>query len=296
MTTIGERLEDARKKKGISIREAAEATKIRGDYLQKFESNLFDIGLTDIYTRGFLRTYAQYLKLPAERLLNDYAALGHGEVRPRQPSREVYGRMDLTISSGDDRPERSAPPSAEPTEEKPRAQPHFPRTRSNLPEGPAIDPVLLNRIFKWGGGAIVALLLVWAGTAIFGGKSAQPPAESPKPAVPVTNNATAPVTPANTTISAAPAANEQTVIITARDDVTVQAWAVVNTAGTNGYGAVLLKSTILTRGQSTSFTKTGAAYLFASAQENIQIEYNGQRLLPSSPPYNFRGPKAITLP
>ena len=55
MQTIGERLEDARKKKGISIREAAEATKIRGDYLQKFESNQFDIGLTEIYTRGFLR-------------------------------------------------------------------------------------------------------------------------------------------------------------------------------------------------------------------------------------------------
>ena len=47
MQTIGERLEDARKKKGISIREAADATKIRGDYLQKFEGNHFDIGLTD---------------------------------------------------------------------------------------------------------------------------------------------------------------------------------------------------------------------------------------------------------
>ncbi len=58
MQTIGERLEEARKKKGISLREAAEATKIRGDYLQKFEGNHFDIGLTEIYVRGFLRTYA----------------------------------------------------------------------------------------------------------------------------------------------------------------------------------------------------------------------------------------------
>ena len=94
MQTIGERLEEARKKKGISIREAAEATKIRGDYLQKFESNHFDIGLTEIYTRGFLRNYASFLKLPAERILNDYAALGRGELRPRQPSREIYGRID----------------------------------------------------------------------------------------------------------------------------------------------------------------------------------------------------------
>src|SRR6185295_10784944 len=101
MQTIGERLEDARKKKGISIREAAEATKIRGDYLQKFESNHFDIGLTEIYTRGFLRTYSNFLKVPADRIINDYAALGRGDVRPRQPSREVYGRMDITVATAE---------------------------------------------------------------------------------------------------------------------------------------------------------------------------------------------------
>ena len=86
MQTIGERLEDARKKKGISIREAAEATKIRGEYLQKFEGNQFEIGLTDIYTRGFLRGYANYLRLPSDRLLNDYTALRGGDgwtLRPR---------------------------------------------------------------------------------------------------------------------------------------------------------------------------------------------------------------------
>src|SRR5476651_802725 len=103
MQTIGERLEEARKKKGISIREAAEATKIRGEYLQKFEGNQFEIGLTDIYTRGFLRGYANYLRIPADRLLNDFTALRGGEPRSRQPSREVYGRMDIAISSTDER-------------------------------------------------------------------------------------------------------------------------------------------------------------------------------------------------
>ena len=68
MQTIGERLEEARKRKGISIREAAEATKVRGDYLHKFESNQFDINLPEIYVRGFLRTYASYLKLPGDKL------------------------------------------------------------------------------------------------------------------------------------------------------------------------------------------------------------------------------------
>src|SRR5688572_14310444 len=135
MQTIGERLEEARKKKGISIREAAEATKIRGDYLQKFESNHFDIGLTEIYTRGFLRTYANFLKLPADRILNDYAALGRGDVRPRTPNREVYGRMDITVAS------TGAPESTATTEEAAPAPepshanrgPQRARTGSSLP-------------------------------------------------------------------------------------------------------------------------------------------------------------------
>jgi len=35
---IGQKLEEARNRKGISIREASESTKIRGDYLSAFES------------------------------------------------------------------------------------------------------------------------------------------------------------------------------------------------------------------------------------------------------------------
>ena len=128
MQTIGERLEDARKKKGISIREAAEATKIRGDYLQKFESNHFDIGLTEIYARGFLRGYANFLKLPADRLLADYAALGRGDVRPRQPNREIYGRMDISVSSAGEPSDRAAPPAEGGEEPAPaRSKPHYPR-------------------------------------------------------------------------------------------------------------------------------------------------------------------------
>src|SRR5476651_2615498 len=120
MQTIGERFEEARKKKGISIREAAEATKIRGDYLQKFESNHFDIGLTEIYTRGFLRNYANFLKVPADRLLADFAALGLAEPRPRQPSREVYGRMDISVATAGEPSDRAAPPDDAPARSEER--------------------------------------------------------------------------------------------------------------------------------------------------------------------------------
>ena len=99
MQTIGERLEEARKRKGISIREAAEATRIRGDYLHKFESNQFDITLPDIYVRGFLRTYAGYLKLPVDKISADYNALGLGQPKPKGLNRELYGRMELSVAN-----------------------------------------------------------------------------------------------------------------------------------------------------------------------------------------------------
>jgi transcriptional regulator with XRE-family HTH domain len=178
MQSIGERFEEARKKKGVSIREAAEATKIRGDYLQRFEGNQFDLDLAPIYVKGFLRSYATFLKISADRILDDYAARGH-DTAPRQPSREVYGRMDLSIASADDRPESAAgaPAAAEPT--------RVPRGRSNLPAAPLIEPAL---IFRGGiaiGIAIVALLAFWAVKSLFSESPAAPaPAAAVAAAVP----------------------------------------------------------------------------------------------------------------
>lgn len=97
MQTIGERLEEARKRKGISIREAAETTKIRGDYLQKFEANSFDIDLPPLYIRGFVRTYARFLDLDPERIVSDVDAtvVRDGKPQTRRESREALGRVDF---------------------------------------------------------------------------------------------------------------------------------------------------------------------------------------------------------
>jgi transcriptional regulator with XRE-family HTH domain len=103
MQTIGERLEESRKRKGISIREAAEATKIRGDYLQKFESNSFDVDLPPLYVRGFLRGYARYLALDPERLVQEYDTLlsDQGRTSRREP-RESYGRVEIGAAGAAD--------------------------------------------------------------------------------------------------------------------------------------------------------------------------------------------------
>jgi len=68
---IGQKLEDARNRKGISIREASESTKIRGDFLTSFEAGKFDIGLPDVYLRGFIRVYARFLGIDPESAVAD---------------------------------------------------------------------------------------------------------------------------------------------------------------------------------------------------------------------------------
>ncbi len=70
---IGQKLEEARNRKGISIREAEESTKIRGDYLSAFESSSFDINLPEVYLRGFVRLYARFLDLDQDSILSDLA-------------------------------------------------------------------------------------------------------------------------------------------------------------------------------------------------------------------------------
>jgi cytoskeleton protein RodZ len=254
MQTIGERLEDARKKKGISIREAAEATKIRGEYLTKFEGNQFEIGLTDIYTRGFLKGYANYLRLPADRLLSDYGALRGSEPRVRAPSREVYGRMDLAISTSDDRSDvKPDAPAAEVPQRTQQAR--FQRPRENLPKGPPIDPAL---VFK--GGIVVVcilvgLIVVWIVKSLAGSSAA-----------PV---ATRPVSGSVSEITDAPAAAPAaTISIIAVEPVKVK---VVRKSD----GAELFQGP-LQAGDRRDYVNV-PLYLTASDLSSVEIEYKGHR-------------------
>lgn len=72
MQTIGEKIEEARKRKGISLSEASEATKIRSDFLQNIETNNYDYDLPEIYKRGFIKNYARFLKLNPDKILAQY--------------------------------------------------------------------------------------------------------------------------------------------------------------------------------------------------------------------------------
>ena len=75
MASIGQKLEEARNRKGISIREAEEATKIRGHFLASFEKDIFDVDLPPVYLSGFLKNYARFLGLDPEAVLAELDVL-----------------------------------------------------------------------------------------------------------------------------------------------------------------------------------------------------------------------------
>lgn len=91
MQSIGEKIEETRKRKGISLSEAAEATKIRKDFLLNIESNEYDYDLPEIYKRGFIKNYAKYLKLNPEKVLSQYQEqlIAHSS-RGKKPSSDFF--------------------------------------------------------------------------------------------------------------------------------------------------------------------------------------------------------------
>jgi cytoskeletal protein RodZ len=69
---LGEILLMARQSKGIELERAARDTKIRGRYLSALESGEFRELPGAVYTKGFLRNYAQYLGLDPDVVVAHY--------------------------------------------------------------------------------------------------------------------------------------------------------------------------------------------------------------------------------
>jgi cytoskeletal protein RodZ len=67
---IGRALELARKRRGLSLKQVEEATKIRAGYLADLERENFDV-LPAVYVRGYLKTYASFLHLDADAMVGE---------------------------------------------------------------------------------------------------------------------------------------------------------------------------------------------------------------------------------
>ena len=71
-TGIGETLRAARRQQGVSLADAAAETRVRESYLAALEEEDFAALGGDVYVKGFLRSYARFLRLDPEPLLASY--------------------------------------------------------------------------------------------------------------------------------------------------------------------------------------------------------------------------------
>lgn len=88
-SSVGNTLRAARLEKKLTLKEVELATRIRGKYLRAIEADDHTTLPHDIYSRGFVHSYAEYLNLNAEKLADRFmAAAGTAPVQiARRPTR-----------------------------------------------------------------------------------------------------------------------------------------------------------------------------------------------------------------
>jgi cytoskeletal protein RodZ len=69
---VGTILREARNRRKLELSEVEAATRIRFRYLRAIEDEEWDVLPGGFYTRGFIRTYASFLGLDGDRLVDDY--------------------------------------------------------------------------------------------------------------------------------------------------------------------------------------------------------------------------------
>src|SRR6266581_4721141 len=72
MFEIGSSLRAARMRQELELSQAEHDTRIRAKYLRALEDERFDALPGPAYTKGFLRTYADYLGLDAQPFVDEY--------------------------------------------------------------------------------------------------------------------------------------------------------------------------------------------------------------------------------
>jgi cytoskeletal protein RodZ len=72
MPTVGEILAAERRRQGKSLNDVVEGTKVRSRLIDALENGKYDILPSPAYVKGFIQSYARYLEIPFEPLLDQY--------------------------------------------------------------------------------------------------------------------------------------------------------------------------------------------------------------------------------
>ena len=111
--SVAEQLRQGRERQKLTVHQAAELTKIKTDHIRALEAGDYGAFSAPVYIRGFVRTYARYLKLDEAQLLaqldgelgSDVTVRRDTEsTQPSQPSVDflalVLSRLNWRLSTG----------------------------------------------------------------------------------------------------------------------------------------------------------------------------------------------------
>jgi len=92
-------LRKAREHRAKTIDEVSRDTHIRAEYLAALEEESFDAISEDVYVRGFLRSYSQYLGLDPDKVLASYSKeMGSSSApMPLAPSADEDGEIEQVL-------------------------------------------------------------------------------------------------------------------------------------------------------------------------------------------------------
>ena len=74
MPTVSEQLRQARLEQSLTVQQVVDITKIRSDHLRAIEDGNFDVFSAPVYIKGFIRSYANLLKLDVRQIMAELDA------------------------------------------------------------------------------------------------------------------------------------------------------------------------------------------------------------------------------
>ena len=238
MQTVGEILRNEREKKGLSLKDIEAATSIRALYINAIEEDNYKIVPGEVYLKGFIRNYANYLGLDGQKMVDIY--------RQNQSSSNV------------------SVPATPPVSEKPKTTESSPE---NEPDKPA-------KSAKWLG--VGFLVLVAAGS--FWWYSANKPFEPGpiQQTTPIQQATPAPVPPVqptpkvqpSTDTTPTPPATTKPLVLTAK--FTDECWILVTADGKTAYEG------IPKTGESFTWEAQNSITIKAGNAGGVDFVYNGQ--------------------
>jgi transcriptional regulator with XRE-family HTH domain len=100
MSELGKTLSQARVARGLTLEDCERDTRISKRYLDALEREDWKIFPAPVYSRAFLRTYAQYLSLDPQQLMRMYQAQEEPEIKPLPEIRAApaSGSMNWTLA------------------------------------------------------------------------------------------------------------------------------------------------------------------------------------------------------